>query len=102
MTGERSRPTLDAAHIQPYLGPSSNHVQNGLALRADIHRLFDGGYVTVTPDLVFRVSPRLKREFENGQVYYALDGRSLISLPAHSRNRPSEEALDWHSRTMFR
>src|SRR5438309_1748593 len=44
VTGESSEPVLGAAHIQLYLGPASNHVQNGIALRADIHRLFDGGY----------------------------------------------------------
>jgi putative restriction endonuclease len=59
VTGERSLPVLDAAHIQPYLGPASNHVQNGLSLRADIHRLFDVGYVTVTPDFRFEVSRTL-------------------------------------------
>jgi predicted restriction endonuclease len=54
VTCERSLPTLDAAHIQPYRGPRSNHLQNGLVLRADIHRLFDSGYVTVTPEYRFR------------------------------------------------
>jgi hypothetical protein len=32
---------LDAAHISPYLGDQSNHVTNGVLLRADIHTLFD-------------------------------------------------------------
>ena len=32
---------LEAAHISPYLGEQSNHVSNGLLLRADIHTLFD-------------------------------------------------------------
>ena len=33
--------TLEAAHIIPYKGSSTNHVQNGILLRADIHTLFD-------------------------------------------------------------
>src|SRR5437879_8256493 len=65
VTGERSLPVLDAAHIQEYLGPESNHVQNGLSLRTDIHRLYDEGYVTITPEFRFEVSKRLREEFEN-------------------------------------
>lgn len=102
VTGERSWPVLDAAHIQPSLGPASNHVQNGLVLRADIHRLFDAGYVTVTPDYRFRVSRRLRDEYENGRVYYQLDGAPLVMLPRRAESRPSREALAWHVATAFR
>ncbi|WP_200883691.1 HNH endonuclease [Archangium violaceum] len=34
---------LEAAHIFPYHGPQTNHVTNGLLLRADLHVLFDLG-----------------------------------------------------------
>ena len=43
ITGEHTQPVLDAAHIQPYLGPRSNHVQNGLLLTNEFHTLFDLG-----------------------------------------------------------
>ncbi|MEX2247978.1 MAG: HNH endonuclease [Dehalococcoidia bacterium] len=102
VTGERSLPVLDAAHIQPYRGPVSNHLQNGLVLRADIHRLFDAGYVTVTPELRFEVSRRLKDDFENGRDYYALGGRPLVVLPHQATTRPSREALEWHASNVFR
>jgi len=36
---------------------------NGLLLRADIHRLYDAGYVTVMPDCRFRVSHDLADDF---------------------------------------
>ena len=101
ITGERTLPVLDAAHIQPYRGPASNHVQNGLALRADIHRLFDIGYVTVTPEYRFEVSRRLKEDFENGEPYYRLRGTQL-SLPADPAKRPSPQALEWHATNVFR
>src|SRR5258705_4430106 len=32
---------LEAAHIYPYGGADTNHVQNGILLRSDIHTLFD-------------------------------------------------------------
>ena len=102
ITGERTLPVLDAAHIQPYLGPASNHIQNGLSLRTDIHRLYDAGYVTVTPDYRFDVSARLKQDFDNGEVYYRLAGQPLVVLPVQPLKRPSQEALEWHASTVFR
>jgi putative restriction endonuclease len=102
MTGERSLPVLEAAHIQPYLGPFSNHVQNGLALRADLHRLFDAGYVTVTPDYKVEVSRRLREEFDNGRIYYELHGKALVVTPPTEGLRPHRRALDWHATNIFR
>ncbi len=101
ITGERALPVLDASHIQPYRGPASNHVQNGLALRADIHRLFDTGYVTVTPEHRFEVSRRLKEDFQNGEQYYRLGGTEL-TLPGDPAERPSRQALEWHASNVFR
>jgi putative restriction endonuclease len=101
VTGEHSLPVLDAAHITPYLGPKSNHIQNGLVLRADIHRLFDGGYVTVTPDYRFKVSTRLKDEFDNGAFYYSLADQPLKVIPSDLSKHPSREALEWHASELF-
>ena len=75
--------------------------RNGLLLRADIHRLFDDGYVTVDPDLRFVVSPRLHEEFENGRVYYALDGRSLANVPDRLPDQPGREFLEWHNSEVY-
>jgi putative restriction endonuclease len=102
ITGERALPTLDAAHIQPYRGPASNHIQNGLALRADIHRLYDSGYVTVTGDYKFQASRSLKDDFDNGALYYGLHGQRLVNVPTTPALRPSRDALDWHAKTIFR
>ena len=102
ITGERALPVLDAAHIEPYLGPASNHVQNGLALRADIHRLYDAGYMAVTPEHRIEVSRRLKEDFENGELYYQLAGARLAVLPNDPAKRPSRQALEWHATRIFR
>ena len=101
VTGERSLPALQASHIQPYRGPASNHIQNGLSLRADIHGLFDSGYVTVTPELRFEVSRRLREDFENGRHYYELAGTQLL-VPRHSEELPSTSALEWHANNVFK
>jgi putative restriction endonuclease len=66
-----------------------------------VHRLFDRGYVTVTPDYRFEVSPRLKQDFDNGKTYYALHG-SPIRLPANPQERPETALLQWHNENVFR
>jgi putative restriction endonuclease len=101
ITGEHTEPVLDAAHIQPYLGPRSNHLQNGLVLTKEFHALFDRGYVTVTPDLVVRVSPRLHDDWRNGRRYYAYDGKRLVAVPAREDQRPSGAALQLHNERVF-
>ena len=77
VTGERTLPILDAAHIQPYSEGGEHNVTNGLLLRTDIHRLFDLGYVTVSSGGRFEVGRRLREDFENGRHYYAMHGLSL-------------------------
>jgi putative restriction endonuclease len=101
VTGEHTEIVLDAAHIQPYLGPRSNHPQNGLLLTKEFHALFDAGYVTVTPEHEVRVSARLYREWGNGHRYKPFDGGSLLVLPSVVAESPSAEALDWHGRKRF-
>ena len=101
ITGERTLPALEAAHIKPYSEGGSHEPQNGLLMRRDIHALFDGGYVTITPDLKFHVSRRIKEEFENGRHYYALDGHSILT-PTTSSWVPDVTALKWHNDQRFR
>jgi putative restriction endonuclease len=101
VTHEHSQPVLEAAHIRPYVMGGRHEVDNGLLLRRDLHRLFDLGYVTVTPDHVFRVGDRLGDEFKNGRSYYGLDN-VRIAIPTEISLQPSKPALDWHATTIFR
>jgi putative restriction endonuclease len=100
VTGERTLPTLDAAHIRPYADHGEHEPSNGLLLRRDIHSLFDRGYVTVTPDHHFEVSRRIRDEFENGRDYYAMHG-TAIRVPDRSELRPDLDALRWHNENRF-
>jgi putative restriction endonuclease len=101
VTGERTLPILDAAHIRPYGDGGEHEIANGVLLRTDVHRLFDLGYVTVAPDGRFEVGKRLKDEFENGKHYYDMHGRQ-VWMPADPRHRPSPDALEWHRLQRFR
>jgi putative restriction endonuclease len=101
VTGERTLPVLDAAHIKPYADLGPHQVENGLLLRKDLHALFDAGYVTVTATHRLRVSRKIREEFENGRDYYALDGRD-VRLPIPPNMPPSPEFLEWHGDIRFR
>ena len=101
VTRERTLPALEAAHIRPYADGGPHEAQNGLLLRRDIHSLFDAGYVTVTPELHFEVSQRIKEEFENGREYYALHGRR-IGVPQQAEQMPDPVVLGWHNENCFR
>lgn len=101
VTGEHSGPVLEAAHIMPYGRGGQHRVDNGLLLRSDLHRLYDRGYVTVTPDYVFRVGDRLREEFKNGRSYYGLHGTE-IKRPEPVPFQPNREHLEWHVREVFR
>jgi putative restriction endonuclease len=100
VTGERTLPALDAAHIRPYAEEGVHEPTNGLLLRRDIHRLFDRGYVTVTPTHHFEVSRRIRDEFENGRDYYAMHGR-LVKVPDPLEQQPDPAVLSWHNEKRF-
>jgi len=80
ITRERTLPVLEAAHIKPYSESGPHNIQNGILLRSDMHRLFDKGYLTVTPQLHVEVSRRIKEEFDNGKYYFTFHGKVFIHL----------------------
>jgi putative restriction endonuclease len=100
VTGEHTLPVLQAAHIKPVTQGGEHLINNGLLLRSDVHTLFDRGYVTVTPDLRFRVSHRLDDDWNNGKIYYALDNQR-IHVPKDSSCHPDRELLEWHADSIF-
>jgi putative restriction endonuclease len=101
VTGERTLPVLDAAHITPYEIVKKHEVWNGLLIRSDLHRLFDGGYLSVDPaDRRLLVSRRIRDEFENGKDYYQLEGRKLRE-PNALWARPGNEHLEFHFNAVF-
>ena len=101
LSGERTLPVLQAAHIKPYAVGGMHRISNGVLLRSDLHMLFDRGYVTVTPDYRFEVSRRIREEFENGRDYYAFHGQS-IRLPTLETRHPDIDMLRWHNENIFR
>lgn len=101
VTREHSLPVLEAAHIKPYADGGEHAIRNGLLLRSDIHKLFDLGYVTVTPEYRFAISDALYEDFNNGRTYYAEAGKQVY-VPAAEELRPERELLEWHGETVWR
>ena len=100
VTCEHSLPALDAAHIRPYKKCGPHEISNGLLLRADLHRLFDRGYLTVTTDWRIEVSGRLKGDYKNGRSYYPFHGQQ-IKVPVDLACRPKQEYLRWHNDNVY-
>lgn len=101
ITRERALPALDAAHIRPFADVQTHYVRQGLLLRSDVHKLFDAGYLTVTPELRVEASARMKHDFNDGDNYIKLNGSS-IWVPGNPELRPDPEALRWHNDNVFR
>ncbi len=101
VTREKALPALEAAHIRPFSEIPEHYVKNGLLLRSDVHRLFDAGYVTVTPEYKVEASPRMHDDFNDGENYMKLHGTG-IWVPADPQLKPDPEVLRWHNENKFR
>ncbi len=100
VTGEKTLPVLEAAHIRSYADGGDHRVDNGLLLRSDLHILFDRGYMTVTPEYRVEVSRRLKNDFDNGEEYLARHGQPIV-VPRSTAWRPNRDFLAWHNERRF-
>jgi putative restriction endonuclease len=101
ITGTHIPPVLQAAHVLPVTSGGEHRLDNGLLLRSDVHTLFDRGYLSVDPEHRLLVSPRLRREFGNGDQFYAKAGQ-VIDLPERRSDRPGREFLEWHVGEVFK
>lgn len=80
---------LEAAHIMPYLGPQTNHLSNGLILRADLHTLFDLGLLAIDAEAMTVI---ISTQLEN-TIYWGFSGMQIF-LPKDHAVWPSPEALN--------
>ena len=92
---------IEAAHIKwhEYKGPPI--VENGIALCALHHRLFDRGAFTILPDLKVKVSPAVQGvgvDYTLGQY----DSKTLRATPLKGFPLPHPKFLRWHGKEVFR
>jgi hypothetical protein len=91
LTGCDALEALEAAHIVLYKGEKTNHPQNGLLLRADLHSLFDLGLLAIDPRTMTVV---LSEQLLNSD-YKNLAGLT-IATPRERSLAPNLEALEKH------
>jgi len=95
VTGTNEESVLEAAHILAYKGQQTNHIQNGILLRSDIHLLFDLGLLTIDCNTKkVKTHPKL-----DGSIYSEYNDK-LIYLPAKKANYPHTEALKYHNEAL--
>lgn len=95
VTGETCDNLLEAAHVQPYQNAKSNHVQNGILLRVDLHRLFDAGLMTIDTNFQVKFSSEFTSLSYKNFRDKVLDTSVIVDLP-------SLEALEYHNKNVFR
>lgn len=54
---------LEAAHIKPFKYNGEDTIANGLAMRTDIHTLFDTGHLRIAPDGRIELSSRARLDY---------------------------------------
>lgn len=90
-----STQSIDIAHIVPYYGIESDHIENVIPLRTDLHKLFDQGLLRVTYNEMdkkykVKVHDSIKNDYGN------FHGNEL-NLPSDDNFTPSRFALNEHN-----
>lgn len=94
VSGFTTTETIDIAHVVPYYGVESDHEQNALPLRSDLHRLFDRGLLRITYELgkkKYRVSIH-----DFAKIDYSEFHEVELITPDEPSKAPSRQALDVH------
>jgi len=92
ITGFDVKEALEAAHIVPFNGEKSDHIQNGILIRADLHRLFDKLLISIDPN-TFEV--KLAPSLQKNSLYSDLHNVKL-RLPSNKNHWPAPVALEHH------
>ncbi len=90
VTGAQPLTVLDAAHLYRFADNPEHHLDGGLLLRTDIHRLFDAFLLTIdTANWTVQLHPDLHR-------YSGLAALEGSGLRLDEQQRPTQSWLDDH------
>ncbi len=84
ITGCTTQTALEAAHIIPFADGGADTLENGLLLRADLHRLFDANLMAIDPDtgkVHFKDTGKHYNKYD--QKIVDISKASQINLTAH-------------------
>jgi putative restriction endonuclease len=90
---------IDAAHIRWHAANGPSTLDNGLALCALHHRLFDQGALTLDTDYRIRLADELSGE---GFAEISRFEGQPLALPENAMVRPAAAHLHWHHRQVFK
>jgi putative restriction endonuclease len=91
---------IEAAHVRWFNFAGPDTVDNGLALCALHHKLFDRGALGLDDDLRIKVSTEFSTRTGVGRLLYDLHGRPLRPRPGTTM--PAAEHVDWHNHEVFK
>jgi len=91
---------IDAAHVRWFALDGPDDLDNGLALCALHHKLFDRGVLGVDLDMHIHVSATYTARTRAGRALYDLHGTELRARPGTAM--PAAEHLKWHRRWVFK
>ena len=91
---------VDACHIEPWSHNHNDTIGNGICLTPTIHRAFDRGLLSISPDYLVQVSTKISEDDRSPYALTQFHQRSLF-LPDDPAYRPDPGLLDWHFREVF-
>jgi hypothetical protein len=95
VSGETTPEVLDVVHIIPISKGGTSEVSNSIVLRSDLHRLFNSGLLSISPNYTVIISRKVH------STLYTVYNDSKLSFPEEPGLRPSSEALKEHNRYFF-
>jgi putative restriction endonuclease len=103
ITGLEIPELLNASHIIPWSKDKANQVnpRNGLCLNVIHDRAFDRGLLTVTPDLIIKVSKSVKTKKASDAVQELLLKYDGSEIRKPTRFLPNMEFLKYHNKNVF-
>lgn len=91
---------LEAAHVRWFNFEGPDEADNGIALCALHHKLFDRGALGLTDDLRIQISPLYTARTDAGRLVYELSDRAVRPRPGATP--PAAGHVRWHQDQVFK
>jgi putative restriction endonuclease len=103
ITGLATPQLLTASHIVPWSVDATNRTnpRNGLCLSAIHDRAFDCGLLTVTPQFLVKLSPKLRKTRSDTAAQQFLHEYEGVRISLPRRFAPSVDFLRYHNQKIF-
>ena len=90
---------IDACHIIPFSLTHDCSISNGLSLCPNMHRAYDRGLISITPDYKVVLSPHFSNNAST-HSFEQFDGKKIL-LPKEEKHFPGKVNLEWHLNQRF-